>query len=64
MDPVSAIALTSAALSLVEQLLPVVDGFQKNGQISAEAQAELRAKFESLKTKADAQFSDPAWKVN
>lgn len=63
MDPIAIITTASAALSLVEQLLPLIDGLQKNGQISVADQAALLAKYESLKAKADGQFSGPAWQV-
>lgn len=57
------IAIISATLSLIEKLWPVVEDAVKKGQVSIEAQAELRAKYNALRAKADAAFEGPEWKV-
>ena len=63
MNPIAILAATNAALSLAEQLLPLIDQLSAKGEVSAEQQAELLAKYNSLKTQADGQFSGPAWQV-
>lgn len=57
------IAAISAALSLVEAGLPLIEGFVQSGQMTVEQQAALLAKYNSLKIAADGQFSGPAWQI-
>jgi hypothetical protein len=63
MDPITAIAAVSAALSLVESLIPKIAEWTKQGDISPEQQAELLAKYNSLRSRADGQFTGPEWEV-
>jgi hypothetical protein len=63
MDPLTVIALTNAALSVLEKSIPVINDLKLQGLITKEAQEELLKKYESLKNTADGQFSGPHWKV-
>lgn len=54
----------NAALALAEKLIPLVDQAVKNGQVTVDAQAELRAKYDALRAKADAAFQGPEWLVD
>lgn len=63
MDPITILSLLSGSLSLAEQLIPLVNDAVQKGQISVEDQAAVLAKYNSLKAKADGQFSGPAWQV-
>jgi len=55
--------LINAALTLIEKLLPVISNAVKNGQVTPEAQAELRNRYTGLRAKADAAFTGPEWDV-
>jgi len=61
MDPLSIIAALNAALSLSNSLLPLVEQFKQEGTITPEQQAEIAAKYKSLRDRADGQFAGPAW---
>lgn len=63
MQAASIVLLTNAALALLERSLPVVDELMKEGHVTPAEQSELLARFESLKTKADGQFSAPHWQI-
>lgn len=63
MNPLAILATANAALSLLEQLLPLIDGLAAKGEVTPEQQAELLAKYNSLKTQADGQFTGTAWQV-
>jgi hypothetical protein len=64
MDPLTILTVVNGSIKLVEQLLPVINGMASRGEISAEQQAELRAKYESLKAKADGQFQGDHWQID
>jgi len=57
------IILVNAALTLIEKLLPVVTDAVKNGQVTPEAQAELRQKYTALRNQADTAFTGPEWNI-
>jgi hypothetical protein len=57
------VVILNAALTLVEELLPKLSELKANGEISAEQQAALLAKYNSLKARADGQFAGPEWQV-
>lgn len=61
MDPVTVLAALNGALSLANTLLPVVEQYRKDGVISADDQAKVKAAYESLRTRADGQFAGAAW---
>lgn len=63
MNPVAILAATNAALSLAEKLLPLIDQLAAKGEVTPEQQAELLARYNSLKTQADGQFTGPAWQL-
>lgn len=54
----------NAALTLVEELLPKITELASKGEITAGQQAEVLAKYNSLKARADGQFSGPEWQVS
>ena len=57
------IILVNAALTLIEKLVPVINDAVKNGQVTPEAQAELRNRYTALRTQADTAFTGPEWQV-
>lgn len=61
MDPATIIALLNGALQLGGALLPQIDKMRQEGTITPEQQAEIHAKYLSLKSAADGQFSGPQW---
>jgi len=63
MTPANTVLVVTSALTLVEQLLPKITELASRGEISAEQQAEVRARYESLKVKAAGQFSGPEWQI-
>ena len=63
MNPVAILAATNAALSLAEQLLPLIAALAAKGEVTPAQQAELLTKYNSLKTQADGQFTGPAWQL-
>lgn len=64
MDPISTIALVNALLTGLENLLPHLQTLRNDGLITPDQQAQLLEKYESLKTRADDQFSGPEWTVD
>lgn len=64
MDPLTILAVINGSLALTESLLPVLDQLVKSGQITAEQQAVILAKYNSLKARADGQFSGPQWAIS
>lgn len=63
MNPLIILNLANAAMSLIENLLPQIQQFVQKGEVTAEQQAEIKARYESLKARADGQFSGPEWQV-
>jgi hypothetical protein len=59
-----AIMLASAAIALLEQLLPVISNAVKSGQVSAEEQSLLLSHYQRLKNSGDAAFTGPEWDVS
>ena len=55
------IILVNAAITLIEKLIPVINNAVKDGQVTPEAQAELRDRYTALRTQADAAFTGPEW---
>jgi hypothetical protein len=54
------IAVIDGMLRVVETLWPKIDEAVKSGEITAEAQAMLKARIEKLRVSG---FSEPEWKV-
>jgi hypothetical protein len=50
-----------AALKLVDALLPTLTELVRKGELTVEQQAAVRAQYESLKAKADGQFTGTHW---
>lgn len=63
MDPITILAAANAGIALVEQLIPIIAQLKGSGLITVEQQQILLAKYNSLKDKADGQFSGPEWDV-
>ena len=63
--PQSTAILTAiqAALSLAEKLWPLLADAVRKGEVSIEQQQQVRARYESLKTRADAQFTGAHWEL-
>lgn len=61
MTPAAILAALNGALALSQALLPLVDQYRQTGEITEAEQAELLAKYNSLKAQADGQFTGPAW---
>lgn len=57
------VLLANAALSLLEQLIPVIAEKVKRGDVPADKQQELLTRYQSLKARADGQFSGPEWEI-
>jgi hypothetical protein len=55
------ILLANAAISLLEQLLPAINGMVKSGQVTADEQAQLLARYQKFKDAGDEAFSGPEW---
>ena len=63
MDPIAVFAALKAALSLAEELSPIVAELAQNGEITVEQQAEVQAAYASLKSRADGQFLGREWDI-
>lgn len=61
MDPLTILAAISASIDLTEKLLPLVGQLQSSGQITVAQQQAVLDAYNSLKAKADGQFSGPEW---
>lgn len=61
MDPVTGIALLTALLAGAKELIPQIKDWVESGDVTPEEQQKLMAEYESLKKKADGQFSGPEW---
>lgn len=53
----------NAALTLIEELLPQAEALVQSGQITPAQQQTMLDKYNSLKAKADGQFSGSAWQI-
>lgn len=51
----------NAALTFIQKMIPLVAQAVADGQVSIEAQSELRARYSALRAKADAAFTGPEW---
>lgn len=63
MDPITALAVANAAISLAETLIPQIRAWVQSGEINAEQQAELLRRYTSLKAKTEGQFVGKEWEV-
>ena len=63
MNSASVLLIVNGALTALEELLPRLGQLRANGEIIAEQQAEVQARYASLKTRADGQFSGPEWQT-
>jgi hypothetical protein len=62
MDPATIISLTTVAIDLIEKLLPAIDQLRLKGLITPEQQQQVLDRYQSLRGRADGQFSGPHWK--
>lgn len=58
-----ALAAITAALTVVEKLMPLVEQAAKKGDITPEQQKAVRDKYNLLKDQADRMFEGPEWQV-
>ena len=63
MDPATVISLATVAIDLVEKLLPAIEQLRLRGEITAEQQQQVLSRYQSLRTRADGQFSGPEWQI-
>lgn len=61
MDPITIMALFSAATSLAKQLIPQIQELMRKGEITPEQQAKLLAEFKSLGDHA--KFTGKEWET-
>lgn len=57
MDPATAVLIASSALQIFKQVAPIVQGYLKDGQISAEDQQKLLDAYNSI----EADFALPEY---
>ena len=55
-------AAAIASITLLEKLIPIIQSAVNNGEITAQQQAELKAKIDSIRS--GAAFAGPEWKVS
>lgn len=60
MNPITAISLLNGAVQLALELAPIVDQYAKDGQITPEDQAAVKAKLDALRSTTA--FEAPEWK--
>ena len=53
----------NAAFLLIDALLPQLNELVRKGEVSVEQQAAVRAQYDSLKNKAEGQFSGAHWQA-
>lgn len=58
------ITAVNAILALLEVLIPRITDLAKAGQITAEQQATVKAKYDALVAAGNAAFTGPEWDVN
>lgn len=64
MNAAAILAALNGALQLSTVLLPLVDQLKQTGEVTEAQQAEILAKYNSLKAQADGQFTGPQWKLS
>lgn len=57
------LTLALALMDLLEELVPMIGDRVKAGQISAEDQAKVLSRYESLKTRAGGEFGGEHWRI-
>lgn len=64
MDPITALAFASAAMSLVKQLLPTIRDAINGGELSVEDEAKARAEYESLRGQLGGEYTGSHWELS
>lgn len=64
MDPLTLLALSSAAMKLVKDTLPLVRDSLNNGEVSAADQDKVRAEYESLRSQLGGEFQGEHWELS
>lgn len=64
MDPITTIALASAALKLIKDVVTDLRERFQSGEIPDEKQAEVRAQFDSLRNQLGGEFTGPEWELS
>ena len=55
------IALINAALAVLKITIPQLKDFVSRGEVSVDDQKKVKDEYESLKARADGQFTGPQW---
>jgi hypothetical protein len=61
MEPAAILAIIDGALLIIQKAVPAAQAMFSSGEISAQDQAALKAKIDSLRD--GTAFSGPEWKV-
>lgn len=64
MNPITILALASAAMQLVKESLPVIRDAIKGGEVSEADQERVLNEYNSLRTQAGGEFSGPEWELS
>lgn len=65
MDPLTALNTASAAITLLNMLIPQIQGMFDAGQITVEQQTKIQTEYAALKANLEAGtlFQGPEWQV-
>lgn len=64
MDPITVLALVSAAVKLGKEVIPQIRDAFANGEIPDDKQAEVRAQYESLRQQLGGEYQGPQWELS
>lgn len=64
MDPITIIALASAAFKLIQQSIPAIRDAIHGGQLTPEQEAQARAEYEKLRALAGDAYSGPEYELS
>lgn len=64
MDPLTIMALASATITLVKEIMPQVRDAINGGELSAEDEAKARAEYESLRKQLGGEFTGSHWELS
>lgn len=63
MNALAIIAAANAALALAETLAPQIAALVASGEVTKEQQAQILARYQALKDKANEHFAGPEWEI-
>lgn len=64
MDPITVMALASAAMALIKQLMPQLRDAINGGDLTPEQEAKARAEYESLRGQLGGEFTGSHWQLS